>query len=349
MTSTRRPAIRLPYPEISTTVRPRYLVVSAVILTLLVGAVGWALTIGDIPLTYAEVFSALSGTADRGIDMIVNQWRMPRVLTGLMAGVAFGISGAIFQTMTRNPLASPDIIGVTQGAGLAVAAGFALGWHESIGISSLALVGALAVAVLIYLLAWKRGTTGYRIILVGVGIGWICTSTIDYLVLRTSTLHAQGAVGWMVGNLNNRNADHVIPLAVALAVLLPVVLLLSRWLRLLQLGDDVAIGLGTPVQRARGGLMVTAVGLVAFGTAAAGPIAFVALAAPQIAKRLVATAWPPLLAGGLTGGLIVVTADGVAQIAMENTELPVGVVTGIGGALFLLWLLIRTHRTGSGG
>jgi iron complex transport system permease protein len=344
-----RRAFRLTVPPVSGYLRPRHLVVCAVLAAavLLLFCVG--LAVGDVSLPLADVIRALVGTGDPGTFLVVREFRMPRALAGLLVGIAFGVSGAVFQTMTRNPLASPDMIGVTQGAGAAVVGGIVLGWGSGLGTQTLGVLGALATAVLLYALAWKRGTTGYRIVLVGIGIAWICTSVTDYLTARGRLAEAQAAVGWLVGNLNGRAWEHVTPLAWAVAVLVPAALLLSRWTRTLQLGDDVATALGTPVQRVRLALLLTGVGLVAFGTAAGGPIAFVALAAPQIAQRLVRAAGPPLVASGLTGALVVLASDLVAREVPLGTELPVGVVTGVLGAPFLLWLLIHVNRAGSGG
>lgn len=241
------------------------------------------------------------------------------------------------------------MIGITQGAGAAVVAGIVLGWDGGLSTQALGLIGALTAALLVYVLAWKRGTTGYRIVLVGIGIAWICTSATDYLMARGERFQAQAALGWLVGNLNGRGWDQVGPLAAAMAVLVPTALLLGRLMRTLQLGDDVARGLGTRVQPVRLAVLLAGVGLVAFGTAAAGPVAFVALAAPQIAQRLARTAWPPPVASGLTGALAVLVSDLIARKLISGTELPVGIVTGVLGAPVLLWLLVRANRAGSGG
>jgi ABC-type enterobactin transport system permease subunit len=229
----------------------------------------WGLTIGDYPVAFTDVVRALGGAGDPGTVIVVQDLRLPRALTGLLVGIAFGVSGAVFQTMTRNPLASPDMIGLTEGAGTAVVAAVVLGWTGGLGLSTLGLLGALATALLVYALAWKGGATGYRIILVGIGVSWICTSATDFLVARGNRFEAQEAIGWLVGNLNGRTWDQVDSLALAMAVLLPVTLGMGRWMRTLMLGDDVAAGLGTPVQSVRLALLLTGVGLVAFGTAAA--------------------------------------------------------------------------------
>lgn len=344
-----RITFRLTALPVSGVLRPRLLAVSAALAlaTFLVFCVG--ISIGDIHIGLADVLRSLVGSGDPGTRLIVQELRLPRALTGLLVGVAFGVSGALFQTMTLNPLASPDMIGITQGAGAAVVAGIVLGWDAGLSTQSLGLVGALVAALLVYALAWKRGTTGYRIVLVGIGVSWICTSATDYLMARGGQFQAQAALGWLVGNLNGRDWGQVRPLAAALVVLLPAALLLGRWMRTLQLGDDVAKGLGTPVQPVRLAVLLTGVGLIAFGTAAAGPVAFVALAAPQITQRLARTAWPPPLASGLTGALAVLGADLIARKLIPDTELPVGVVTGVLGAPVLLWLLVRANRVGSGG
>lgn len=340
---------RLTVPPVSGILRPRLVTVGVLL------AVGtfllfcWSLTIGDYPIAFGDVVRALVGSGDPGTVLVVQELRLPRALVGLLAGIAFGVSGGLFQTMTRNPLASPDMIGLTQGAGTFVVAGIVLGWDGGLGTQTLGLLGALTTALVVYALAWQRGTTGYRIILVGIGVAWICTSATDYLVAKGGRFQAQAALGWLVGNLNGRTWSDVGPPAIALAVLLPTALLLGRLLRTLQLGDDVATSLGTRVQPVRLAILLSGVGLIAFATASAGPVAFVALAAPQIAQRLARTPWPPTVASGLTGALMVLGSDLIARTLISGTELPVGVVTGVLGAPILLWLLVRANRAGSGG
>ncbi|WP_424529401.1 FecCD family ABC transporter permease [Sphaerisporangium viridialbum] len=344
-----RRTFRLSVPPVSGVLRPRLVVVCTALAALTFLVFCWGVSVGDYPIGLTSVMKALAGYGDPGTLLVVRELRLPRALVGLLVGIAFGVSGSVFQTMTRNPLASPDMIGLTQGAGTAVVASIVLGWDGGLGPQTLGLLGALATGLLVYLLAWSRGATGYRIILVGIGVSWICTSATDYLVAKGGRFQAQAALGWLVGNLNGRDWDQVVPLALAMVVMVPVALTLGRLTRTLQLGDDVAAGLGTPVQRVRFALLLTGVGLVAFGTAAAGPIAFVALAAPQIAQRLAGTAWPPPVASGLAGALVVLSSDLIARELVPSTELPVGIVTGVLGAPILLWLLIRADRAGSGG
>jgi iron complex transport system permease protein len=340
---------RFALPPVSGLLRPRLIAVCLGLTAATFLVVCVSLSVGDFSIGLVDVVKAVAGTGDPGNVLIIRELRMPRVATGLLVGVAFALSGALFQTMTRNPMASPDVIGLTEGSGTAVVAAIMLGWDGGLGLQTLGLLGGLASALLVYALAWRGGTTGYRIILVGIGVSWMCTSATDYLIARGGEFQAQAALGWLVGNLNGRGWDQAVPLALALAVLVPVALGLGRLMRTLQLGDDVAGGLGTPVQWVRLGLMVAGVGLIAFGTAAAGPIAFVALMAPQIAQRLAGTAWPPPTTSAVTGGLVVAGSDLVARTLIPGTELPVGIVTGVLGAPVLLWLLIRANRAGSGG
>ncbi|MER5421135.1 FecCD family ABC transporter permease [Streptosporangium roseum] len=342
-------AFRLAAPPVSGILRPRLITVCAALSVAAFLVFCWGVSVGDYPIRLVDVMKALVGSGDPGTLLVVRELRLPRAVVGLLVGVAFAVSGALFQTMTRNPLGSPDMIGLTEGAGTAVVAGIVLGWDGGLGTQTLGLLGALATALLVYMLAWRRGTTGYRIILVGIGVAWVCTSATDYLVARGGRFQAQAALGWLVGNLNGRTWEQAVPLAAVMALLVPAALVLGRLMRTLQLGDDIAAGLGTRVQPVRLALLLTGVGLVAFGTAAAGPVAFVALAAPQIAQRLAGTAWPPPIASGLTGALVILSSDLIARKLISGTELPVGIVTGVLGAPVLLWLLIRANRAGSGG
>lgn len=343
-----RTTFRLTRPAVSGVVRPRLLLCCVGITALLFVLCCVGIATGDYPVSPLRVVPALFGAGDAGQVFIVQELRLPRALTAVLAGAAFGVSGAIFQTITRNPLASPDMIGINAGATTAVVAGIVLG-GGGLALPPLGLAGGLATAGLIYLLAWRRGATGYRIVLVGIAVSWMCASATDYLLTRAQLTEAQSAVGWLVGNLNGRGWETVRPLTAAVLVLLPAAILLGRWTRTLHLGDDVARGLGTPVQLARLCLVLVGVALVAFATAATGPVLFVALAAPQIAQRLAGLPAPPVVASALTGALMVTASDLVARWLIPDVDLPVGVVTGALGATFLLWLLVRTNRAGSGG
>jgi iron-siderophore transport system permease protein len=340
---------RLALPPVSGLLRPRLIAVCLGMTALTLAVTCLSLSVGDFAIGPVQVVKAVAGAGDPGNVLVVRELRLPRVATGLLVGVAFALSGALFQTLTRNPMASPDVIGLTEGSGTAVVAAVVFGWDGGLGLQTLGLLGGLVSALVVYLLAWRRGTTGYRLILVGIGVSWMCMSATDYLIARGGEMQAQAALGWLVGNLNGRDWGQSAPLALAMVVLVPAALGFGRLMRTLQLGDDVAGGLGTPVQGVRLSLMLIGVGLVAFATAAAGPVAFVSLMAPQIAQRLAGTAWPPPITSAVTGGTVVVASDLLARTLIPGTELPVGIVTGVLGAPVLLWLLIRANRAGSGG
>jgi iron complex transport system permease protein len=308
-----------------------------------------SLSLGDFKIPVIDVIKTLFGGGDKATEFIVNQLRLPRALTGILVGVALGMSGAIFQSVARNPLASPDIIGVTYGASaFAVFAIVTLGLTGT-AVSGLAIAGALLTAFTMYVLAWRRGVSSYRLILVGIGIGAIATSLTSYLLTKARVEIAQQALIWLTGSLNGRDWTNVRSLAVTLVVLTPVTMLLVHRLRILQLGDETAYGLGLRVEGSRLALIVVAVLLAAVATAAAGPIGFVAFVAPPIARWLTRSPGPAMVASALLGALVVALSDLVAQHALGHTQLPVGVVTGVIGAPYLMFLLARTNRIGSGG
>ncbi|MGW2542273.1 FecCD family ABC transporter permease [Kitasatospora sp. NPDC001574] len=342
-------AVRLPGTRASWVLRPRSFVVCLLLAVCVAVAFVLEVASGELDLPLGDVVAGIVGGGDEVTGMVVHDLRLPRALVGLLCGAAFGVSGAVFQSLTRNPLASPDLIGVSAGAGTAATAGLLVGLGAGIGLQTLALLGGLGTALLIYLLAWNGGTTGFRIVLVGIGVAALCTSATGYLLLKAGVYQAQQALMWLTGSLNARGWEHVGPLALATAVLAPCVLALTPWLVGLQLGDQAARALGVPVQAARIALLAVAAALVSFATAAAGPVAFVALISPQIAVRLVRTPGPALLPSALVGALVVLTGDVAGREILPGTELPVGVVTGVLGAPVLLWLLSRTNRTGSGG
>ena len=281
------------------------------------------------------------------VDFVVRGLRMPTALTGLFAGVALGLAGAIFQRLLGNPLASPDFVGVSQGASLAAVAGLTTVDLGGTGISLAAFVGGMAGALAVYLLAWRDGITGYRFILVGIGVAEFFTACIGYVLSHADVYEARAAMTWLMGSVGQAGHGEVRALVVTVLVALPGVLLLQRQLGVLALGDDVAKALGARVEVARLALLGLAIVLVAVATAAAGPIAFVALMSGPIAARLLGPA-QSLLAAGFVGGAVTLAADLVAQHALP-VALPTGVVTGAVGAPYLVWLLVTVNRRGAGG
>lgn len=327
----------------------RSLVVIAVLAAVVFATFCVSLSLGDFKIPVLDVVKTLFGGGDRATEFIVNQLRLPRALTGLLVGTALGLSGAIFQSIARNPLASPDIIGVTYGASaFAVFAIVTLGL-TGVAVSAFAIVGAVLTAFIMYVLAWRHGVSSYRLILIGIGIGAIATSITSYLLTKARVEIAQQALIWLTGSLNGRDWSNVRSLAITFVVLVPLMVFLVRQLRILQLGDETAYGLGLRVEVARLGLIVVAVLLAAVATAAAGPIGFVAFVAPPIARRLTRSPGPAMITSGLLGALVVGLSDLVAQHAFGETQLPVGVVTGVVGAPYLMFLLARANRVGSGG
>ncbi|WP_410614118.1 FecCD family ABC transporter permease [Amycolatopsis sp. lyj-109] len=319
-------------------------VVSAVLAIAIVVVFAVSLAVGDFPVPLGDLPGLLLGGEGRAA-YVVTELRLPRAVTGVLVGAAFGTSGALFQRLLRNPLASPDVIGVTQGASAAAVVAIVLFGAAGPVVSAAALAGALLTGATIYLLSRRGGIHGYRLVLVGVGVGAVLTSVVSYLMTWADVTLAQQALVWLTGNLNGRGWDHVVPLAAALVVLLPLALGRSRALMGLQLGDDTAAGLGLHVERSRLALLVIAVALAAFATAAAGPVAFVAFVANPIATRLVGGARAGLVPAALTGALVVLLGDFVAQHLLGE-QLPVGVVTGAVGAPYLLWLLATANRAG---
>jgi iron complex transport system permease protein len=324
-------------------------VVTGVASALAFGVFAWSLCVGDLSVPLGDVLATLAGGDGGSSAFVVRTLRLPRALTALEVGAAFGLSGALLQRLARNPLASPDIIGVNAGAAGAAVFVIVVLNGTSLQVTLGALAGALLAGGGVYLLAYTRGVTGYRLVLVGIGVTATLFALVQYLLTRAEIFQAQRATVWLVGSLNGRGWDHVRPITVALAVLVPVVVAMARQLRMLELGDDAARGLGLRVERARGALLLAAVALAAVGTASAGPVAFVALAAPQIARRLVGGRSLALLPAAACGALLLAAADLAARRTFAPTELPVGVVTAILGAPYLLYLLARANRIGSGG
>ena len=304
--------------------------------------------LGSYTVTVPDFFRILAGADIPGASFIVLENKLPRAVIGVLIGVAFGIAGSVFQTMLRNPLASPDIIGISYGASASAVTAIVLFGAAGAAVSLSALAGALAVAAAIYLVSRRGGVAGYRLILVGIGFAAVLHALVSFLITRTDLRTASEAVLWLGGSLNSSSWDRATVLALALVVLLPATAVLSRSLQGLELGDDAAAGLGVRVEASRLGLMSTAVALAAVATAAAGPVASVAFLSGPIARRLLGNR-PSLAMAALVGAVIVLAADFVAANLVPGTSLPVGVVTGALGAPFLLWLLATANRSGQGG
>ncbi|MER7568089.1 iron chelate uptake ABC transporter family permease subunit [Streptomyces sp. NPDC097941] len=301
---------------------------------------------GDFPIPAGDVLKTLLGNGNAGQEFIINELRLPRVFVGLLVGASLGLGGALFQAISRNPLGSPDVLGLSQGATAGALTMIVLFSGTATQVTLGALVGGLVTGFAIYLLAWKQGVHGYRLVLVGIGVSAIVTAVNGYLLTRSTLTEAAQAVVWMTGSLSGRDWTQVWPLLWLCAVLVPLVLANARGLRMMEMGDDVSNALGVRVERVRLLLLVAAVLLTAAATAAAGPVSFVALTAPQLARRLTRSPGPNLLPSLCMGATLLVTADWISQKVFGADQLPVGVVTGVLGGVYLLWLLVTERKAG---
>ncbi|MGH8874296.1 MAG: FecCD family ABC transporter permease [Acidimicrobiia bacterium] len=305
----------------------------------------WSLNLGEFPVSLDEVIRSALGVGSGEFDFVVRTLRMPRATAAMLVGLAWGCSGAIFQGLVRNPLVSPDIIGVSNGASLAAVTLIVTGASTRL-VPVAALAGALATAFVIYLLTWKGGIHGSRLVLVGIGVNAILGAGTTFMIVRFPVERVTPAVLWMTGTLYGRGWEQVAAIAAGGLMLVPAALALSRRLGLLQLGDHAAAALGAPVQVDRSLLLVVGAFLAGLAVAVAGPLGFVALMVPHLGRMLAG----PITAGvlvlsGLLGATLVLASDIVAQHAFP-ISLPVGLVTAAVGAPYFLFLLWRTNRIG---
>ncbi|GAB3569892.1 iron chelate uptake ABC transporter family permease subunit [Amycolatopsis endophytica] len=323
----------------------RTAIVTAVLAVAVLAVFLLALSIGDFPIAVPDVVRTLFGGGTVRDDYIVLRLRLPRALAGLLVGLAFGLSGALFQRLLRNPLASPDVIGVTAGSSLAAVLCLVTFGVTGVIVPAAALAGGLLTSVVIYVLAWRRGVTGHRLVLVGIGIAALAASAMSYFLTRSDVRIATQALVWITGSFARVGWAEVRMAGVFLVVLVPAAVLLGRTLSVLQLGDDAAMALGVRVERVRLGLLALAAALCGVATSVGGPIAFVAFLSGPIATRILRTGRPGLASSALVGALITLLADFAAQHLLSGThQLPVGVVTGAVGAPYLLYLLATANR-----
>ncbi|MGW3287350.1 FecCD family ABC transporter permease [Streptomyces sp. NPDC001002] len=334
-----------PHPRISLLLHRRSAAVAALLLFLLATVMLASACLGQTYISPAEVWHTLR-TGSGPYELVVSELRVPRIVLGALVGAALGLSGALVQTVTRNPLASPDVIGVGHGAAAATVLALSSGVIASPGaLPIVSVVGGLVAAALVYVLAWRHGMQPSRFVLTGVGIG-VALSAVVQLYLTDSELEAAEQVKlWLTGSLNGRGWEQAGPLGVVLLLSLPALVWASRATRPLGLDPETAAALGVRVDRVRLGLTVLGVVLAATATGAAGPIGFVALTAPQLARRLTRTPQLPLLNAALTGAVILVGADLVARTVLPPLEVPVGALTSLVGGPYLLWLLGRRTTT----
>ncbi|OLT47607.1 iron ABC transporter permease [Saccharomonospora sp. CUA-673] len=302
---------------------------------------------GEYPVPPLEVVRTILGLGeDGGQAFVVNTLRLPRALVAVAVGAALGVSGVILQGITRNDLAAPDIVGINAGASLAAVSLIVIAPAASVVyLQPAALAGAFVAAGLLYLLAWRRNGSPLRLVLVGIGLSAIAGAGATLLVTIGEIEQASSALVWLAGSVYGRGWDDLYSFLPWLLVLFPLALLLSRHLAALNLGDNVARVLGVHVERVRGLLLLTSVGLAGTAVATAGTVGFVALMAPHIARHLVGPSYGGLMpAAAATGATIVVGADFVGRFLFAPVELPAGIVTAVLGAPFFLYLLYRSRN-----
>ncbi|MFJ8629542.1 FecCD family ABC transporter permease [Streptomyces sp. NPDC093568] len=324
-----------------------------VLVTLLLAAATFlvfclSIGVGDFPIGLDQVIATLLGRGEQVDEFVIMDLRMPRALAGVVVGIALGVSGAITQSIARNPLASPDILGITGGAGavavflVTASGGTAAAVVNSVGLSAAALAGGLGTGLLVYFLAWRRGVDGFRLILIGISVSAVMEAITTWLLVSADIRDVARAQAWLVGSLDDRSWDEVRVAIWGTLVLMAVVACVSFQFKPLHLGDDVAAGLGVRYTRVRAVLLLCAVLLAGVAVSAAGPVPFVALVAPQVAMRLARCPTPPMVASGVTGALLLIGADLIARTALP-IGLPVGVVTAAIGGPFLVYLLVRAN------
>lgn len=323
----------------------RRLIISSLLLVagcLVIGL--WSLRSGVVTLETQQIIAALLGDAPRSITLVVTEWRLPRVLMALLIGAALGVSGAIFQSLMRNPLGSPDVMGFNTGAWSGVLVAMVLFGQHLTAIALAAMLGGILTSLVVWALAWRNGIDTFRLIIIGIGIRAMLVAFNTWLLLKASLETALTAGLWNAGSLNGLTWAKTWPSAPLIIIMLVCAALLVRRMRLLEMGDDSACALGVSVERSRLMMMLVAVVLTAAATALAGPISFIALVAPHIARRISGTSRWGLTLSALCGALLLLMADLCAQQLFMPYQLPVGVVTVSLGGIYLIVLLIQESR-----
>lgn len=310
-----------------------------IIILLFLGSLMYGKTIYSIP----EIIQAISGNGEAKLQFAIAELRLPRASLAILVGICYGVAGVTFQTLLRNQLASPDIVGISAGAAAFASIAIVIFNLNQIGVSAAALSGALLTAAAIYLLAIKGTFSGTRMILIGIGLSSMLMSIVTYVLSVASAWNLATASRWLTGSLNGASWKQILPVLIITVTIIPLMLILRGKLENLQLGEDLARGLGIRTEIYRTTLIISGVISVAVATSAAGPVAFVAFMSGPIALRLSKPGTVPVFTSGLIGALIMLTADFAGQY-LFGARYPVGVITGMLGAPFLIYLLIRTQK-----
>lgn len=322
------------------------IVIAFILFLLVISLAFFALTTGKFPIEFSTLIDIVVGQSEGGIkEKIVIDIRLPRLLTAMGVGAALGISGAIFQSISRNVLGSPDVIGFTTGAATGALLQIIIFNGTVVDIAISTLIGGMATALIVYLLSLKNGVmSGYTMILIGIGVSAILHAFNSLLLVKGNIDNAIMANLWLAGSLNARTWQHVYPTFIGLLLLVPLIVFYAKSLTLMEMGDDMAQQLGVNVGRVRWVMIFSAVLLASLATASAGPIAFVALAAPQLVIRLSHSGKLPIVGSALMGALLLLSADVLSQSLPIDVTMPVGLMTGVIGGLYLLWLLTRKYK-----
>ncbi len=350
--SARRHGSSVRLGPVSARVHPRSVGVLVLAAALALAVAVLSLGIGDYALSPARVVQVLLGEGSRREELVVEGLRLPRALLALVVGTALGVSGAIVQTTARNALASPDLLGVTSGASagavavivLGGAGGQASGLLRSVGVPAASVIGGLVAALLVGAALRAVGARGAQPLLVGVGVSAFFGGVVSWMLIAASIDDAARANVWLTGSLNGRAWPELTAVTVVTLVVLAALVPVAWRLGAMELGVDLARSLGHRPGAVAVGLLVPAVVLVSAATAVAGPIGFVALVAPHLARIAARAPRAPLAGAGAVGALVVVASDVVARTLLAPVLLPVGAVTAAVGAPFLMWLLVRSRK-----
>lgn len=325
--------------------RRRWIIVASLLALLACMLCCAMLILGSTIYPMKDVIRALSGEQLKGVSFAVNTIRLPRMLTGLLAGFAFGMAGAVFQTMLRNPLANPNVIGITAGSSAAAVFCILILHTSDTVVSIVSVIAGLATVLLIYVFSKAKPFSIGRLILVGIGVQAMLNAVISYLLMIGAQQDIPTALRWLSGSLNGSQMQELPSLVISVLICAPIIIMLAKHLSILELGEQAAASLGVSTDKTRITLIICAVIMIALATAVTGPIAFVAFLSGPIAKRLVGAGFSSLIPAGLVGANLVLAADLIGQFAFE-VRFPAGIITGILGAPYLIFLLIRMNRKG---
>lgn len=334
-----------PGAQVSLRIRHRTVVVCLGLVVANLALFLLALCSGSISLSVPEALMSLIGHGDHRTDLIVLEWRLPRVLAALTFGAALGASGALFQSLTRNPLGSPDVLGFDTGAVTgALVAILVLGSGQG-GVTSGALIGGLSAAAVVAALGLSRhGEGSTRLIVIGIGVSAVLLAVNQLLILRASLEDAMRASSWTLGNLGAVGWRTLVPVMWILAALLLAAIVLGPAARMMEMHGEASIALGVSLRRTQVLVLIVGVALTAVPVSVSGPIAFVALTAPHLARGLTRVNHLTILPAALMGSLLLLAADVTVIRLPTPSTLPVSIATLVLGGVYFVWLLLKEGR-----